>query len=328
MPEPVVPPALPIPPVPPVASLVPLVPEAADERPHEHGDQVLWNESHYLDAVAPEAAAGAYLRIGRLPNQGRSHVMLAVTRPGAGPVLLVDPDAPLPAHDGADLEVTAGTFRLAITWKAPLRELRVTASGTAVSHDDPAAALRAVSGRPAHVDLDLTWVTDGTPYQWRSTTRYEMPCRVTGQLTVDGERIDVDWAGQRDHSWGPRDWWALEWCWMAVHLADGSHWHGAALPSFPGHGTGYVQRDGAVIDLTAIAAASSFTPDGLFGTTTLEIEPGGHVLRLAPVGFAPVAMLADDGRISLFSRATCQVTSADGAHGVGWVEWNRQPPAG
>jgi hypothetical protein len=93
-------------------------------------------------------------------------------------------------------------------------------------------------------------------------------------------------------------------------------------------GNAAVQRDGAVTDLTAITSTSSFTADGLFGTTTLEIEPGGHVLRLSPVSFAPVTMTADDGRVSLFPRAACQMTTADGGHGVGWVEWNLPRPAG
>lgn len=308
--------------------LVPLVPQAADEGPHEHDEHALWSESHYLDAVAPQPAAGAYFRLGRLPNQGRSHIMLAVTRPDAGPVLLVDSGAPLPAHDGADMAIKASSYELSLAWQAPLRALRVTAAGAAVRHDDPADALRQAPGHPAEVDLDLTWTTDGTPYAWRATTRYEMPCHVTGHVTIDGERVDVDWVGQRDHSWGPRDWWALQWCWMAVHLDDGTRWHAVGLPAFPGHGAGYVQRAGEVTDLQAITATAATTADGLFGTTTFEIEPGGHVLRLTPVSFAPVRLTADDGRVSLFPRATCQVATADGRPGVGWLEWNLPQPAG
>ena len=115
---------------------------------------------------------------------------------------------------------------------------------------------------------------------------------------------------------------------MAVHLDDGARWHAVSVPAFPGYGTGYVQRDGKVTDLTTITSTSSFTPEGLFGSTTVEIEAGGHVLRLTPVSFAPVRMVADDGRVSLFPRATCQVHTADGCQGVGWVEWNRpKPPA-
>jgi hypothetical protein len=307
-----------------------LVPDAADEGLHEPDAQLLWSESHYLDAVSPGAVAGVYARLGRLPNQGRSHVMLAVVRPGAGPVVLADPDCPLPAVDGTDLEVSTGAYRLTLAWDAPLRQVRLTASGTATGYDDPADVLRQApgqaSGRPVAVELDLTWRTDGTPFQWRSQTRYEIPCHVDGHVIVDGERIDVSWAGQRDHSWGVRDWWRLEWNWMAVHLDDGSHWHSAAVPAYPGNGTGYVQLAGAVTELSSADAASSFTPDGLFGPTTVRVEPGGHVLDLSPVAFAPVRMESGDGRVSFFPRATCRVTTADGRAGIGWVEWNLLTP--
>jgi hypothetical protein len=33
-------------------------------------------------------------------------------------------------------------------------------------------------------------------------------------------------------------------------------------------------------------------------------------------------MDAEDGRVSLFPRATCRVATADGRRGIGWVEWN------
>lgn len=299
-----------------------LVPAPGDEGPHEHDASILWSESHYLDAVSPDAAAGVYARVGRLPNQGRSHVMLAVVRPGAGPVILADPDAPLPAHTGTDFAVTAGAYSIQLAWDAPLRQLRVIASGTATAYDKPAGILRQAPGRPATVAFELTWQTDGTPFRWRNLSRYEIPCHVTGHVTVDGDRTDIDWAGQRDHSWGPRDWWALEWNWLAVHLDDGSHWHAASVPAYPGAGTGYFQRGGAVTEITSAEAASSFTAEGLFGTTTVRIEPGSHVLDLSPVAFAPVRMDSDDGRVSFFPRATCQVSTADGRKGIGWVEWN------
>jgi hypothetical protein len=301
---------------------VPLIPSAADEGTHQPDADILWSESHYLDAVAPDAGTGVYVRLGRLPNQGRSHVMLAVVRPGAGPVVLTDPDAPLPAIDGINLRLPAPTYRLELAWDEPLRRLRVTASGNATAYQAPADVFGRAAGKPASVEVELTWHTDGTPFRWRSQTRYEIPCRVTGQITVDGERTDVAWAGQRDHSWGARDWWAIDWNWMAVHLEDGTRWHSAAVPAYPPAGTGYFQSDGAVTEIAAVSATSDFTPEGLFGTTTVRIEPGGHTLSLSPVAFAPVRMDAEDGRVSFFPRATCRVATSDGRRGIGWVEWN------
>ena len=310
---------------------VPLIPSAADEGTHQPDADILWSESHYLDAVAPDAGTGVYVRLGRLPNQGRSHVMLAVVRPGAGPVVLADPDAPLPAVDGADHLLVAGAYRLSLAWDVPLRQLRVTARGAAAGYTAPADAFGAASsqvgpGRAAAFELDLTWRSEGTPFRWRSQTRYEIPCRVRGQVTVDGERTDIDWVGQRDHSWGGRDWWSVDWNWLAVHLDDGSRWHATAVPAYPPVGTGYFQRGGVVTELTAVSAQSQFTADGLFGATTVRAEPGGHVLTLTPAAFAPVRLDSGDGRVSFFPRATCRAATADGRSGVGWVEWNLPRP--
>ena len=310
-------------------------PEAADEGTHEPDADILWSESHYLDTVAPGAETGVYVRLGRLANQGRSHVMLAVVRPGRGPVILADPGAPSPTIDGTDLRVTAAGYRLELVWDEPLRRLRVTASGTATGYAGAADVLWQApgdqeaadrpgpeAGHPVAVEADLTWHTDGTPFRWRNQTRYEIPCRVSGHVTIDGERIDVDWVGQRDHSWGARDWWTIEWTWMAVHLDDGSRWHSSYVPVYPTAGEGYFQLDGAVTETASAETTASFSPEGLFGTTIVRIEPGGHTLYLSPVAFAPVAMVAEDGRVSFFPRATCRVTTADGRTGVGWVEWN------
>jgi hypothetical protein len=320
-----------------------IIVQAEDEGVHDHGVDTdpLWSESHYMDTVSPDGTSGVYVRLGRLPNQERSHVMLAIVTPGAGPVLLVVPDAPLPVArpgaglsaglPGAGLSVAGGGFDLTMTVTEPVRRMRVTAQGTAMAYDDPADALAEAdggsgdtggSGRKADVELDLTWTTDGIPYRWRRTTRYEMPCWVTGHVVVDGERVDVDWIGQRDHSWGNRDWWAFGWCWMAVHLDDGSRWHVAGVPVMPGVGMGCFSRDGHVTEVAGATVTADVTPRGLFGDTTARVDPGGHELVLSPVGFAPVRLDAPDGRVSFFPRATCRVTTADGRRGVGWLEWN------
>jgi hypothetical protein len=206
--------------------------------------------------------------------------------------------------------------------------MRVTARGTATAYGAPYDALHQVPGRDAVFELDLTWTTDAPTHLWRQTTRYEIPCHVTGYIRVDGERIDIDWAGQRDHSWGPRDWWAFGWCWMAVHLDDGSRWHSAAISAFPGVGMGSFAHDGVLTEISAATASTDATRAGLFGDTTETVEPGGHKLMLSPVGFAPVRLEAADGRVSFFPRATCRVSTSDGRRGVGWLEWNTPQDSG
>jgi predicted secreted hydrolase len=66
----------------------------------------------------------------------------------------------------------------------------------------------------------------GAPYAYRVATRYEIPCRVRGTVHVGDEEIQLRGRGQRDHSWGTRDWWSAEWMWSAGHLDDGTRFHG------------------------------------------------------------------------------------------------------
>ena len=56
----------------------------------------------------------------------------------------------------------------------PLERFHCTLTGTGEAHDDHSAPLREERGEPVPVALDLTWQTDGAPYAYRVTTRYEI----------------------------------------------------------------------------------------------------------------------------------------------------------
>ena len=182
------------------------------------------------------------------------------------------------------------------------------------------------TGRPVDVVLDLTWTTAGTPYQYRLSTRYEIPCTVSGTVTADGRSYAfTDVAGQRDHSWAARDWWSMEWVWSALHLDDGTHLHGLDLriPGAPPMAAGYVQRAGELVELQTVVATETFGDDDLPLGTTLETSPGGITATIEVMGHAPVLLTSLDGRVSRFPRAWATVTTTDGRTGVGWLEWNR-----
>jgi hypothetical protein len=177
------------------------------------------------------------------------------------------------------------------------------------------------------VALDLVWSTDGTPYKYRLATRYEIPCTVSGTVSVDGRRYTVDSVpGQRDHSWGVRDWWSMDWVWSALHLDDGTHIHAVdiRIPGVPPVGIGYVQdRAGTLTELQSIAARQAFGADGLPASATLAVDPGGITATVDVRGHAPVLLVSRDGRTSQFPRVWATVSTADGRQGVGWLEWNR-----
>jgi hypothetical protein len=208
-----------------------------------------------------------------------------------------------------------------------LQTYRVTVRGSGQAYDDPSALLRDEPGRQVEVTMDLEWTTVGTPYLYRLTPRYEIPCTVSGTVTADGRTWTVQGVpGQRDHSWGVRDWWSMEWVWSALHLDDGTHLHGVDLriPGAPPMGVGYIQQAGTpLVELDSVTAREDFGDNALPLATVLSLKPGDVTASVDIKGHAPVLLTSPDGKLSHFPRAWATVSADDGRTGVGWIEWNR-----
>jgi thiamine kinase-like enzyme len=302
-------------------------PAGRDEHAHEPGAEQLWNESWYFDAVAADGSLGAYVRLGLYPKLGVSWYTAFVCGPGRPSLAVVDFAAPLPR--GPDLSIATDALRAEHRCRRPLERFGVTLAASARSYERPAELLRGGRGgrgEPVALALALEFQTDGTPYAYRLTTRYEIPCRVNGEIRIGEEVLELgDARGQRDHSWGVRDWWSMDWMWSAVHLDDGAHVHAVELrlPNAPALGVGYVQAAGdGVRELERVRADEQLGADGLVTHARLRVQPPLLELDVEPLAFAPLRLVAPDGRVSHFPRAMCRVRCGDGRHGVGWMEWN------
>ncbi len=309
-------------PEPDAGSPKPLRPKPEDEGRHPPGPEELWNESWYFDAISDDRRLGVYARIGRLPNLDACMYTACVCGPGR-PSIMLAAEMPLPdADDDAQVvhsDVAHGEHHV----EAPLERFRVTLQGTAGAHEDESAPLRREDGEPVEIGFDLVWETEGVPYAWRQSTRYEIPCRVSGTIRVGDEEIEFSGPGQRDHSWGSRDWWAVDWMWSALHFEDGTRTHAVGVPTMPGYGVGYMQRGGELREIESVTATEHVADNGLITHARIEMGPDAPNVDVEPLAFGPILLEAPDGRISHFPRAMCRVKADDGRKGVGWVEWNR-----
>ena len=196
---------------------------AADEGRHEHDGDELWNESWYFDF----AGARRFVRRVRahrpVPNDTVWYWAYIVGE-GRPLVAVRDHDAPLPA--GRGLEVRAEGL-----WgDTPVRRRSSTgASGSRPSgwpstiRPRPTAASGATDRRrprPGVGDRPVRMST-GLPRTRRPAWCRARCCSATSALQVDG-------FGERDHSWGRRDWWTMPWCWTAGRLGDGTAFHASA----------------------------------------------------------------------------------------------------
>jgi hypothetical protein len=305
----------------------PLRPSEEDELAHAPTAEPLWSESWYADFVDEAQGLGGWFRVGLIANQHTAWVHALLCGPDMATVAVVDAQVPLPADPWT---LRSDAFEVGHSASAPLRTYRVDVRARACAYPDPSALLRGEPGTPVEMTMNLVWSTDGAPYKYRLTTRYEIPCTVSGTVVVDDTSYRVDSVpGQRDHSWRVRDWWSMDWIWSALHLDDGTHLHAVniRIPGAPRFSIGYVQGgDGTVTELETVASREAFAANGLPLNATLTLNPGEITAQVEVRGHAPVRLTAADGRVSQFPRAWVRIATADGRSGVGWVEWNRNLP--
>lgn len=309
-----------------MAQTVPHSVDASDEARHPSGPEELWNESHYADFVSDDGRRGGYIRLGLYPNLGVSWWTVMLVQPGHASVAWTDYTLPVP--DPPELRLQAGGVELSIEPVRPLDELRVRADGRGEVLERPEAVYEHRKGEPVDLAFDLTWRTDGSPYHYDLTTRYEVPCLVAGRLRIGDDEISITGSGQRDHSWGVRDWWSMGWCWASARLDDGTRVH-VTDARFPGSPVfGYVQSAGHVAEVSALTVREELGAHDLPTSARIEVEPGGIDLAVQPLAFGPLLLEAPDGRVSRFPRAMARYQAADGRSGAGWIEWNQPPPPG
>ena len=298
-------------------------PVPSDEGRHAPGEEALWGESWYLDWAAPDCSYGGYVRLGLYPNLGKAWWWIALV--GAGRPLVLTVEHEMPCPDGlAAVDVAADATAYALAWPKPFEEFRVTSTALGAVLPDPAQAFRSFDdAERVPVSLDLTWKSRAEVYPYPMTTRYEISSWVTGTVTIGDETIAVDCGGQRDHSWGVRDWWLFPWNWTSGAFEDGSCVHAARsiIPNLDVFATGYtVDAPGALKSATVIENAVDIDAEKI--PTAARQQIGDVTFTTEPIGHAPILLVAPDGRETRFPRAMCRYTTTDGVVGTGWTEYN------
>ena len=302
---------------------------AADERYHPTGEGLWWGESWYFDFASTDGSLGGYVRIGVYPHQSAAWYWACLVGEGRPLVTVVDHDLVPPRRPS--LEIRGDGLWADHTVEVPFDHMTLGCEAFALRLDDPAEAYGPMRGERVPFGLDLEWDTDGGAYLYPpGTTRYEVPCRVHGEVLVGDERLASEAVGQRDHSWGTRDWWTVAWTWTAGWLEDGTRFHGTTVrlgDDVVAYHPGYVQAPGGLpVGVDHTAAGADLGDAGLPRSATVVV--GDLRLDVTPVAFSPVLLEAGDGRVGRFPRALCRFHDpATGRAGVGWTEWN-QPQAG
>lgn len=281
-----------------------------------------------MDAISDDGTIGVYARLGDTPNLGTAITSFAIARPGKPSIILSDTASPLPIRGEGTYRVEGDGYTATFEVIEAVKSYRVTFEGTAFTYPDEGAILRGETGTPVQVSADLTWDTDGIDYQWSITTRYEMPCRVTGTLTIDGEQIEFAGDGQRDHSWALRDWWGRSWMWNAFRLDDGdglttgTKIHSVVMDGME-YAFGYVQKGSDITELALGSSEMEYDDDGRMSNVRIRLEGVDLEFTVTPTAYANLLLVSEEGKVAHFVRAMADFVAADGRTGRGWIEWDR-----
>lgn len=187
-----------------------------DDYTHPLGPEPNFNDSMYFNFFDNEKGFGGFMRIGNRANERYAEVTLTLYLP-TGEVLFNYKRPEIDNNDAFD----AGGMKFETI--EPLTKLRTTYDGTAVFLTDPsqmAEPRKAFMNNPhKQVSIDLAHEAVGPVYGTRGSddpspdpekdfarAHYEQHMHITGHVTIDGDRTDIDAYGLRDHSWGPRFW--------------------------------------------------------------------------------------------------------------------------
>ncbi|MET0986341.1 MAG: hypothetical protein ABW034_13135 [Steroidobacteraceae bacterium] len=289
------------------SDVTPLDPK--DDGRHVLRDEPLCRESLVFTVDVPdEKIAGfVYPRVG---SDGKAAGIVTVFGEGVpgGSITEVYHDIPVPAS--MDFGAwNAGGVEVRLT--RPLRTAEVKYTSRRLGYEFVFEASHPAYSYDSH--------TDGCP-RYFADNRFEQSGRVRGTLTIDGRLIELDTFGQRDHSWGTRNWGVnYHYKWFhatapnaAVHFFK-MEYLGRSLVR------GYVFKKGHMSQVQSAEVLDFTLDDDMFhkDITARVYDAAGRATSVAGRGFAHTTLPVDANNVLHETPMTIEI---DGESGLGWCE--------
>ena len=248
-----------------------------DDYTHALGPEPNFNESMYFNFFDRGRKSGGFVRLGNRANEGRAEMTLTLYMPDGS--VLFQYDRPMIENNDA---MDAGGMRFEVI--EPLVKLRTVYEGGAVHLKDPsqmADPRTAFKNNPwKKVKVDLIHEAAGPAYgstganhkivdpeKEFAKAHYEQHMKVHGTVEVDGEVMQIDGLGLRDHSWGPRYWQAIHsYRWLTINFGPDFGMMVSTVWRDPEHRTqaGVVYRGEKMDQIVGVDIDTQFEDNGLF----------------------------------------------------------------
>lgn len=289
---------------------------------HQKSGEQDWSESFYFNFYDRENSLCAFMRIGLKPDRDDKSMFCFLMLPD-GTV------AGINAHEPCNPELNAGSLKFCQAEP----EKRWT-----LKYDGYMAFLP--EKRPVRVAFDLEFESQNRMFDYRecvsghkeeisksvASEHLEQFGKVSGKLAAGGKEYSIRGLGERDHSWGVRDWNAPKmWTWLTAEFSETKALNVTKLVVEQGVvDAGFIHKDGVNIPVMEAVIDTTFGPQGAPASLkmTLRDKKGiGYEVTAEVVRHVAVPFESPDGKALSIMYETLAKYSFEGSTGYGIAEY-------
>jgi hypothetical protein len=285
----------------------------ADDYLHRPSNHPNWRESYYFNWVDLKAGICGFSTVALLPNIPKRELVLAVFVDGNPELYLAEPHTPIPQN----LTEAFSDGHLAYALGEPFGSWSLSFAGPRFS-------------------LEAHWQPRFKPYEFGRGSgvtwgrHLEQSGRMTGILEfTDGPKYRFDGVGQRDKSWGVRDWHIDGWFHVMAQFDDFMIGFRRDVVAGKAYVSGCVSSAKMNIPVTEVSVDTKFVEETIRKPVEAKIrlrdaKGRSYALRsrlIAPLTFARYTRQFRGGETELFEELVIFDAEEPNQQGVGLAEW-------
>ncbi|MDD1776045.1 MAG: hypothetical protein LUP94_01665 [Candidatus Methanomethylicus sp.] len=292
---------------------------------HEMGGLEEWSESFYFSFYDHPSGIFAFLRVGLKPNKGEKEMFCFLLMPD-GTFIGTKDQAPF---DNTDLAAKGLKFSLL----EPEKKWNLSFSGRLPRYGAGVPKLEDVAFSVDYQALNPMFnyreCVSGEKEMISSSIaseHLEQYGRLKGQLKIGKTPYAIDGMGERDHSWGVRDWNAAKmWMWINCQFSENLAFNVTKLTVEGGDvDAGYIFMGGRNIPILSVDALTDYDSNGGPAKLSMEMtdkEGKKHRVEAVVLRTATLPFPSRDGKnLSILYEPLAKYTM-DGQTGYGVAEY-------
>ncbi|HNR44836.1 MAG TPA: hypothetical protein PKH80_06695 [Methanofastidiosum sp.] len=290
---------------------------------HPKGAHIEWNESFYFSFYDKVNDICAFMRIGLKPNKPLKNMFCFFMLPDGSYIGLKEDDR----YENDILSAKNLTFHKIQSEK----KWNLTFDGKLLNFSNK---------KPVDVSFNLDFESLNKIFDYRdcvsgfkekisqsvASEHLEQFGKATGELKVSGNQYKISGLGERDHSWGARDWNAPKmWIWLTCQFSEESALNVTKLTVAEGEvDAGFIHIGGENLPIVKATINTEYNQDGSpnsFEMKLLDKKGGLHKIDAKIIKNVKLPFTSGDGKKQSIMHETLTEYKMDGKTGYGIAEY-------